>query len=624
MKKCIFSLPVKVFAIFLAILCIFSAIVSGFGIFCLEAQGGYYSSFNKMRQNILEIQYGHLCHSIAYTYHRDLHDSSKIFEGDIAYLKDDIDFDCRISSLRDLLYSDISASSSEEYVASFSERIYVEPDSEYEAEAVYDVEVYLKEPARGSDLHTKLEILEFFYSMRYSLIWIFSSCTLGAILLLIYLSFAAGRRGENPPKTGFFDKIPLEFYILGGILAFMLEVGFIDIAPSQIWLSFIAAVLFILADAALVVLFFMTLATRIKTKCFFKTTLVGKIWHLIKKYAHLFRRFWEDMRLVPKLVLILGGIALLDLILAEVLFYRQLYVVLLIEGLCLAVVLIWYAASMQHLKKDQEIIAGGKLDHRCDTARLPFGLRSLGDAMNRSAEGMEKAVDEKIKSERFKTELITNVSHDIKTPLTSIINYVDLIKKEKTKNEKIREYVEVLDRQSTRLKKLTEDLVESSKAASGILPMEIERCDVGVLLEQALGEYQSTFEEKGLIPCFSLPEESVFILADGKRLWRVMDNLLHNIEKYALSGTRVYVNLEEKDGKVRIFFRNISAQPIPVSGEYLSERFVRGDLSRNTEGSGLGLAIAKSLVELQKGSLTVTVDGDLFKAVIEFNSNQER
>ncbi len=625
MKKCVFSLPIKFLAILLAILCIFSAIVSGFGVFCLLMQDGYYYSYNKMQQRILEVQYGHLCHSIAYIYHENFHDSNEAIEANLFHLKDAaVDFNCTVSSLRDVLYSDVNESSSQEYVAAFSERIYIESDSIYEQESVYDITVYLKEPAPGSGLDTKLEILEIFYSMRYSLIWIFSSCTLGAILLLIYLSFAAGRWGENPPKLRLFDKIPLEFYILGGVLAFFLEIGFIDIAPSQIWFCLIAAVLFILADAALVVLFFMTLAARIKTKCFFETTLVGKIWFLAKKYAHLFRRFWEDMRLVPKLVLILGATALFDLILADVIFYIQFYVVLLIEGLCLAGFLIWYGASLQHLKQDQEILADGKLDHRCDTQRLPYGLRSLGDAMNRSAEGMEKAVEEKIKSERFKTELITNVSHDIKTPLTSIINYVDLIKKEEIENEKIKEYVEVLERHSARLKKLTEDLVESSKAASGILPMEIIRCDVGVLLEQALGEYQSAFEEKGLIPCFSLPEESVYILADGKRLWRVMDNLLRNIEKYALSGTRVYVNLEEKDGKVQIIFRNISAQPIPVSGEYLSERFVRGDLSRNTEGSGLGLAIAKSLVELQKGSLTVTVDGDLFKAVIEFYSDQER
>ncbi len=622
MKKYVFSLPIKFFAVLLAVLCIFSAIVSGFGVFCLLMQDGYSYSFNKMQQRILENQYGHLCHSIAYTYYHDFHDSREVFEGDLAYLKDDVDFDCTVSSLRDVLYSQINGS--EDYIASFSERIYIESGSIYVEEAVYDIEVFIKEPLPGSGLDTKLEILEVFYSMRYSLIWIFSSCTLGGILLLIYLCFAAGRRGENPPKTSFFDKIPLEFYLIGGFLAFILEVGFIDIAPAQIWFCFLAAVLFILADSILFVLFFMTLATRIKTKSFVRTTLVGKTWHLIKKYAYLFRRLWEDMHLVPKLVLILVGLALFDLVLATMLDYTEFLAALLIEGLCLSGVLVWYGASLQHLKKDQEIIADGDLCHRCDTARLPYGLRSLGDAMNRSAEGMEKAVDEKIKSERFKTELITNVSHDIKTPLTSIINYVDLIKKEKTKNEKIREYVEVLDRQSARLKKLTEDLVESSKAASGILPIEFARCDVGVLLEQALGEYQSAFEEKGLIPCFSLPEDSIFILADGKRLWRVMDNLLRNIEKYALPGTRVYVNLEEKDGKVQIIFRNISALPIPLSGEYLSERFVRGDLSRNTEGSGLGLAIAKSLVELQKGSLTVTVDGDLFKAVIEFESDQER
>jgi len=232
---------------------------------------------------------------------------------------------------------------------------------------------------------------------------------------------------------------------------------------------------------------------------------------------------------------------------------------------------------------------------------------------------MEKAVEEKIKSERFKTELITNVSHDIKTPLTSIVSFVALMKKEPIENKTLQEYLDVLDRQSARLMKLTEDLVESSKAASGVLSVELARCDAGVLFSQAAGEYQIQLEEKGLTPCLSIPEEPCFIMADGKRLWRVMDNLIQNILKYALPGTRVYFSLERRGEKVDLVFRNISANPLPVSGEHLMERFVRGDLSRNTEGSGLGLSIAQSLVELQKGVLSLTVDGDLFKAVITFD-----
>ncbi|MBR5296047.1 MAG: HAMP domain-containing histidine kinase [Clostridia bacterium] len=624
MKKYVFNLPVKILAFLLCVVCLFSSVISGFGIFALICQDGYRYSWDKVCKKSLEAEYGWLCDSVAYMYNETHYDGEGVFESSLSELKDEVNFYCTVSSLRMVLYSDDYDPASDDHIAHFEERIYILPDSPYDVEKVYDVELYLAEPIEGSNLETKLELLKAFYDLRYALIAICSSCAVGTILLLIFLLISAGRKGANLPKLCFFDKVPLEIYLFGGVVAFFIEESFFDIAPAQDWFCLLAAALFLLADSILLILFLISVAKRIKTKSFIKTTFVGKIWFFTRKNLYRLSRFWENMKLVPKLVFVLICLALFDLILATMVVYSVFLTVLLIEGLCLSVVLVWYGASLQHLKDDQEIISEGKLDHRCEIERLPWGIRPLADAMNRSAEGMEKAVEEKIKSERFKTELITNVSHDIKTPLTSIINYVDLIKKEKTKNERIKEYVEILDRQSTRLKKLTEDLVESSKAASGILPVEMDCCDVGVLLEQALGEYQSAFEEKGLIPCFLLPEETVSVLADGKLLWRVMDNLLRNIEKYALSGTRVYVNLEEKEGKAQITFRNISAQPISMSGEYLSERFVRGDLSRNTEGSGLGLAIAKSLVELQKGSFSITVDGDLFKAVIEFDIYKER
>jgi signal transduction histidine kinase len=224
-----------------------------------------------------------------------------------------------------------------------------------------------------------------------------------------------------------------------------------------------------------------------------------------------------------------------------------------------------------------------------------------------------------MKSERFKTELITNVSHDIKTPLTSIINYVDLIKKEECSNEKIKEYIDVLDRQANRLKKLTEDLVEASKASSGTLSVEFTKCNLALLINQALGEFYEKFDTKGLQVVQTIDDQEVFVMADGRRLWRVFDNLLNNIYKYAMSGTRVYLDLKIHNGVAIITFRNISEQPIDVSDEELTERFVRGDRSRNTEGSGLGLSIAKSLTELQNGTFEISTDGDLFKVKITFD-----
>ena len=223
-----------------------------------------------------------------------------------------------------------------------------------------------------------------------------------------------------------------------------------------------------------------------------------------------------------------------------------------------------------------------------------------------------------MKSERMKTELITNVSHDIKTPLTSIINYADLIGREECDNPKIHEYAEVLHRQSERMKRLIEDLVEASKASTGSLEISLAPCEAGVMLMQVAGEYEQRLKQLSLNLVASQPVHPVTIMADGRRLWRVMDNLMNNICKYALPGTRVYLSLEDVGGQAVISFKNTSRDQLNVSPDELVERFVRGDAARNSEGSGLGLSIAKSLTELQHGTLDISCDGDLFKVVLRF------
>ena len=227
-------------------------------------------------------------------------------------------------------------------------------------------------------------------------------------------------------------------------------------------------------------------------------------------------------------------------------------------------------------------------------------------------------MEERLKSERFRTELITNVSHDIKTPLTSIINYVDLLQKEQPESETQREYLEVLARQAAKLKKLTEDLIEASKASTGALPVSREKLELGVLLDQTAGEYAEKLNSAELTPVVTKPVEPVYVLADGRQLWRVFDNLMNNVVKYALPGTRVYISLAHGDGKASVTFRNISREALNISVEELTERFVRGDSSRSTEGSGLGLSIAMSLTKLQNGEMTLSVDGDLFKVTLSF------
>ena len=275
--------------------------------------------------------------------------------------------------------------------------------------------------------------------------------------------------------------------------------------------------------------------------------------------------------------------------------------------------------QMKRLQEGGKHIAEGDMDYQIDTEHMLPALKEHAADLNRINEGVSKAVNEKMKSERFKTELITNVSHDIKTPLTSIINYVDLLEKEEIPNENAKEYLEVLERQSARLKKLIEDLIEASKASSGSLSVNLEKLEAGVFLVQTVGEFKEKTEKNKLDLQIKKPEEPIYIMADGRHFWRVIDNLMNNICKYAQPETRVYINLEQTGEKVQITFRNTSRYPLNISSEELMERFVRGDSSRNTEGNGLGLSIAGSLMELMHGKMYLVVDGDLFKVVLEFD-----
>ena len=259
----------------------------------------------------------------------------------------------------------------------------------------------------------------------------------------------------------------------------------------------------------------------------------------------------------------------------------------------------------------------GDLNHKIDTQYLYGSFREFGEELNDLAGAAQEAARQQMKSERMKTELITNVSHDIKTPLTSIINFVDLLKKPHSEAEG-EEYLAVLDRQSQRLKKLIDDLMDMSKASSGNMTVELGEVDAAEAVNQALGEFGDKLDRARLVPVFRNPEKSIRIMADGKLLWRVLSNLLNNAVKYALPDTRLYVDLLELDGNAVISIKNISREQLNVDAEELMERFVRGDASRNTEGSGLGLNIARSLVELQGGKMHLTVDGDLFKVTLMF------
>ncbi len=279
---------------------------------------------------------------------------------------------------------------------------------------------------------------------------------------------------------------------------------------------------------------------------------------------------------------------------------------------------VYVILAMKELRAGGDQLAAGNLDYKVPTDRLYGEFRRHGENLNNLRQGIQHAVEEQMKSERMKTELITNVSHDIKTPLTSIVSYVDLLKKEPMPTDQAKEYLDVLDRQAARLKKLIEDLVEASKASTGSLTVHFQPTDVNVLLSQSAGEYQEKLAARDLSLVLTPAEEAPWISADGQLLWRGFENLLSNAQKYAMPGTRVYLSCQATEAEVAVTFRNISATPLNISAEELMDRFVRGDAARSTEGSGLGLSIARDLTQLQHGRFDLTIDGDLFKVVLTF------
>lgn len=272
-----------------------------------------------------------------------------------------------------------------------------------------------------------------------------------------------------------------------------------------------------------------------------------------------------------------------------------------------------------------EHISNGETDYQISKKYMPKGLEKSVDSLNNISRAVAASAQKQIKAERFRTELITNVSHDLKTPLTSIINYVDLLSAEPMESEKRKEYIGVLQRQSSRLKKLLFDLVEASKASTGNINTVIEPTNISTLLNQAAGEYTDKAKKRGLEISMDLPENDIYLNTDGRLLWRVFDNLLNNACKYSMPGTRIYMSRQKEENRRSVTFKNISKERLNISADELMERFVRGDSSRNTEGSGLGLSIAQSLTEILGGKLEISIDGDLFKAIvkIENRENQE-
>ena len=276
------------------------------------------------------------------------------------------------------------------------------------------------------------------------------------------------------------------------------------------------------------------------------------------------------------------------------------------------------AGELEHLADGIFAMSEGHTDHKMNPEEFSGKNSEIARSLNNLGDGLQAAIQEQVRSERMKADLITNVSHDLKTPLTSIINYVDLLKRQNIQDETARGYLQILEQKSLRLKNLTEDLVEASKASSGNLKLDMTRIDFVEMIQQTNGEFEEKFAEHGLEIVSTLPQESILILADGRRLWRILENLYNNAFKYAMEHTRVYIDLIREEDTVCFTMKNVSARPLNIKAEELTERFVRGDVARTTEGSGLGLSIAQSLTRLQKGEFILSIDGDLFKASVRF------
>lgn len=462
-----------------------------------------------------------------------------------------------------------------------------------------------------------------------------------AALFLFLLCSAGHRAGREEAVLNLQDKIPFDLYALAAFLLGALAVSAVYDAIAWggtrsllvagfdneylfewalLALGMEAAVLIVLASC-------MTLSTRVKTGTLWRNTVIYRLlrlcWRAVRWMGRGIRTLCRNLPLLWKGILGYSVYALVMLLVCRETYYSGMAALFWI-GLSMTALLVlcFFILQMAQLKEGAKRLAEGDLSYHVPTERMFFELKRHGENLNSIGAGMTRAVEERMKSERLKTELITNVSHDIKTPLTSILNYVDLLKKEPAASDAAGEYIAVLDRQAHRLKKLTEDVLEASKAATGNIKVELARTDAVELLGQCLAEYEERFQQAGLVAVMQTPGGSASILADGRLLWRVFDNLLGNIAKYGQPGTRVYAGVTQEGTDVAIALKNVSRDPLNISEEELMERFVRGDSARTSEGSGLGLSIARSLTELQGGRFGIAIDCDLFKAELRFAATE--
>lgn len=461
-------------------------------------------------------------------------------------------------------------------------------------------------------------------------------CICLAFICFAYMTIVTGKKGhKGEVQLSWFDAINTEGAIIIAAVLCGAIVCITGLVTSWCYYSELGKVSVLLSVSVGVLIlhllfmyFYLSFVRRIKNKSLWKNSISCKIFHAVRSsfirtiqiLKHIFFRLCDNGRIttrtwIPYLIflminlffVLLGRIgivlaAVLDLIVGGYLFHENKAKQKIVDGI--------------------DYIKNGDMSYQIDTSHMHGDTLILAEAVNTLGDAVRNAVETSMKDERLKADLITNVSHDIKTPLTSIINYVDLIKRENIQNEKIKGYIAILDAKSQRLKHLTEDLVEASKISSGNVALQLVRMNLIELLYQTTGEFTENFNMKGLRIIMNVPNHPVVIEADSRCIWRVIENLFRNIEKYAMENTRIYIDMTEEvrqtDTLVHLSIKNISKQPLNIKAEDLTERFIRGDISRSTEGSGLGLSIAKNLMQLQNGTFQIYLDGDLFKVILTF------
>ncbi|MFV0529084.1 MAG: sensor histidine kinase [Lachnospiraceae bacterium] len=447
-------------------------------------------------------------------------------------------------------------------------------------------------------------------------------CGFGFVIGLIWLTVVAGRTSrEEELHLVAFDtwKTEIAAVVLLGAWALLNisvvgvgESGYIEEMRTSSGFPVIQTIYYSVLGTIFCAAFltgFLTLVRRIKAKVLWKNSLCYLLFDTVRDV------FRNRSNIVKTIISAIGFLLLQLLLLSENGFIIFLVV---LADLAIFVYLLWSAAAKTKITRGIERIAAGDLAYKIPTGKLRGDYLHMAEKINMISEGLNKAVEANMKSERMKTELITNVSHDIKTPLTSIINYVDLLKRENLQDPKTQGYIAVLEAKAQRLKSLTEDIIEASKISSGNIELEYMNINLVEMIQQTTGEFQEKFDERQLTTILTLPQEPVYIRVDGKRMWRILENIYNNAAKYALTGTRVYADMSVDALQVSFSLKNISEQPLNITEEELTERFIRGDVSRTTEGSGLGLSIAKSLTQMQNGEFQLYLDGDLFKVTLIF------